>query len=253
VRVGLGADWSTSGSRNLLGELRVARAASLGRIPARDLVAMATRDAAAILGWDKALGTLEPGKRADLVVLAGTGGDPYDALVHADEADVRLVMIDGAPRAGSEALMRALGANGETVRFGDCTRVVALRDAVADPAVPFVELGRAKDEVRGALRTLPQMARILETSVPREPSTPSGGEPPIWYLALDELGGTGAEVRPRLGARPERRKRGGSVPLSQLVQPLDLDPLTISGDDGYWDAVRAQRNLPAEVREGLEA
>ena len=37
----------------------------------------ATRDAAAIIKWQKALGTLEPGKRADVVVIDGKQGDPY--------------------------------------------------------------------------------------------------------------------------------------------------------------------------------
>ena len=80
VRIGLGSDWSPSGSKNLLGELKVAWLYSQhmldGLFSARDLVAMATRDAAAILKWDTALGTLEPGKRADLVVIDGTKGDP---------------------------------------------------------------------------------------------------------------------------------------------------------------------------------
>ena len=53
VRIGLGSDWSPSGSKNLLGELKVAwlySQAMLGALfTARDLVAMATRDATAIL------------------------------------------------------------------------------------------------------------------------------------------------------------------------------------------------------------
>ena len=64
VRIGLGSDWSPSGSKNLLGELKVAWLYSQhlldGLFSARDLVAMATREAAAILKWQKALGTLEP-------------------------------------------------------------------------------------------------------------------------------------------------------------------------------------------------
>ena len=61
VRIGLGSDWSPSGSKNLLGELKVAWLYSKhllgGLFSARDLLAMATRDAAAILKWGKALGT----------------------------------------------------------------------------------------------------------------------------------------------------------------------------------------------------
>jgi imidazolonepropionase-like amidohydrolase len=67
-----------------------------GLFSARELVAMATRDAAAILKWHKVLGTLEPGKRADLVVFAGKTGDPYEALIHAKETSIRLVMIKGS-------------------------------------------------------------------------------------------------------------------------------------------------------------
>ena len=50
VRIGLGSDWSPSGSKNLLGELKVAWLYSQhmlgGLFSARDLLAMATRDAA---------------------------------------------------------------------------------------------------------------------------------------------------------------------------------------------------------------
>ena len=50
VKIGLGSDWSPTGSKNLLGELKVASLYSQhalnGLFTARDLVAMATRDAA---------------------------------------------------------------------------------------------------------------------------------------------------------------------------------------------------------------
>jgi len=63
VRIGLGSDWSPSGSKNLLGELKVAWLYSehllRGSISARDLVAMGTRDAAGILKWQRALGSVE--------------------------------------------------------------------------------------------------------------------------------------------------------------------------------------------------
>ena len=62
---------------------------------------MATRTPAAMLGWDTQLGSLEAGKRADLLVIAGATGDPHTRLVDATEADLRLVMIDGIPRMGT--------------------------------------------------------------------------------------------------------------------------------------------------------
>ena len=58
VRIGLGSDWSPSGSKNLLGELKVATLVSESRprplFGARELVAMATRNGADILKWSSA-------------------------------------------------------------------------------------------------------------------------------------------------------------------------------------------------------
>ena len=70
VRIGLGSDWSPSGSKNLLGELKVAWlvAQQIGGLAKHDIIAMATRTGARILGWGASVGTLEPGKRADLLV-----------------------------------------------------------------------------------------------------------------------------------------------------------------------------------------
>ena len=47
----------------------------------RDIVAMATINAARLLKWDRALGSLEAGKRADVIVIDGRQGDPYDQLI----------------------------------------------------------------------------------------------------------------------------------------------------------------------------
>src|SRR4051794_21365157 len=95
VPIALGGDWSPSGSKNLLGELKAARAAAPPGMSNRDLVAMATSTPARLLGWDGLLGSLQPGARADLIVVDddGHGGsdrdnsaadrDPYRLLIEA--------------------------------------------------------------------------------------------------------------------------------------------------------------------------
>ena len=89
VPVALGSDWAPSGSKNLLGELKAARlarnAAQAPDLTDADLVAMATCTPAVMLGWGTALGSLEAGKRADLIVVPGTSKDPYTALIDATE------------------------------------------------------------------------------------------------------------------------------------------------------------------------
>lgn len=76
VPVGLGTDSTLSNnSLSLFQEMKVAvllqRATTLDgfSLGARDVLTMATREGARVLGWDAEIGTIEPGKQADLVVL----------------------------------------------------------------------------------------------------------------------------------------------------------------------------------------
>jgi cytosine/adenosine deaminase-related metal-dependent hydrolase len=119
VMIGLGSG-SPTGSKNLIGELKVAWLYSQhslnGLFKARDIVAMATRDAAKIVKWHQVLGSIACGMRADLLVIDGAAGDPYDAVIHAGETHIRLVMINGIARYGVSELMALLSPGGETVR-----------------------------------------------------------------------------------------------------------------------------------------
>jgi 5-methylthioadenosine/S-adenosylhomocysteine deaminase len=85
------------------------------------------------------------------------------------------------------------------------------------------------------------------------------GGPVRWALALDELRPTGLELRPRL---PWRRKRTGpelvgpleaGPPLSEILEPLELDPLTVPDDRDFLDLIDEEPNLPAFVAPGLRA
>jgi 5-methylthioadenosine/S-adenosylhomocysteine deaminase len=96
--VALGADWLPSGSTSLLAELKVARrelAAQGLQIPAAELVAMVTSGAAAIAGLQDHLGSLVPGRPADLLVLERHQDDVYENVCQADPGWVELVMIGG--------------------------------------------------------------------------------------------------------------------------------------------------------------
>ena len=77
-----------------------------GVFTARELVEMVTINPARALKWDHLVGSIEPGKLADLVVLDGRDGDPFDQLVRARESSIALVVIGGVPRVGQRSLMR---------------------------------------------------------------------------------------------------------------------------------------------------
>jgi len=259
VRIGIGSDWSPSGSKNLLGELKVAWlvAQQIGGVARPDIIAMATRTAAKILGWGSLLGTLEAGKRADLIVVNGTSADPYDQLIRAKETDITLVVINGVPRFGRNTFMSALGATGEALTIDGQPRTLFLKQDTQDPLVGSIKLSQATATLKDALSKLPALAKALEQPKPvamigrrRAPTT--------WQLALDEIEDTGFDLRPRLRSRhsrqltgPTRRAAEAAKPLSQILQPLELDPLSVVDDPDFLPVLAMERNLPQFVKDGL--
>jgi 5-methylthioadenosine/S-adenosylhomocysteine deaminase len=166
VLVSLGTDWAPSGSRTLLDELKVADRAlrdprvlggSRDTVPElaidgkqgtarqraeqaldRLLVDMVTRNPALALHEYDQIGSIEPGKRADLLLLhrpprrgpsLGIPPSVYRALIDAGEREVELVLVAGQPRAGDSALMTASGAVGAelvTCTVGGFDKAVAI-------------------------------------------------------------------------------------------------------------------------------
>jgi hypothetical protein len=108
VNVALGTDWSISGSHDLLDALRFADQVDNTTwdnvLSAFDLVQMVTTRAARALALDAVLGSIEPGKKADLTVITGGCAAPWSALVGARPSTVRLVLVGGVPLYGDVAL-----------------------------------------------------------------------------------------------------------------------------------------------------
>jgi hypothetical protein len=262
VTIGLGSDWSPTGSKNLLGEMKVAWLYSQqvlnGEFSARDILAMATRNAARILKWDAALGSIEAGKRADLLVIGGRAADPYDALIRAKETDLQLVMINGIARYGVPDLMKHLAPSDETVRVGGQTRRLFLDQANSDPAVAQVPLRQATSRLRAAFRDIAKLAKETEKPKPRRVLDRAM---PAWSLALDEICACGVELGPRLPfdgpgdfTGPDRAPRAltrAAQPLSTLLKPIELNPLTVADDERFFDRIAKQPNVPAPVRDAL--
>ncbi len=109
VRLALGTDWApTNNGMDLFDEMKSAgilnkvAAADPEVMPVDRLLAMATIDAARALGLDRQIGSVEPGKRADVIALAMDGlhlqpwQDIAATLVYSVKGlDVRHVWVDG--------------------------------------------------------------------------------------------------------------------------------------------------------------
>jgi cytosine/adenosine deaminase-related metal-dependent hydrolase len=260
LTIGLGPDWSPSGSKNLLGELKIARLVAYQEqapLSDFDLIALATRNAAKILRWDKQLGTLEPGKRADLLVVSNRDGDPYQHLLTRSEHDIELVVINGVPRYGASQPMRRLlgvGPNVESATIANRRRLLNLHQATSDPTVANLTLKQATDLLKQGLNDLPKLAKNLAALPALHLLDAGAKDGASEFLVLDheELGGV--DVRPHLPdrhghytAEPTPQMLAPSTPLGDLLEPLALDPLTAADDQRFCELLLKERNLPASL------
>lgn len=120
-RVAIGADGAPCNNRlDAFAEMRLAALIHKPRLgadalPAGQVLELATLGGAAALGLAEEIGSIAPGKRADLVVLDLTAphlhpvaGDPVSLVVYAAQAsDVRDVFVDGRPVVLSHELLTA--------------------------------------------------------------------------------------------------------------------------------------------------
>jgi 5-methylthioadenosine/S-adenosylhomocysteine deaminase len=108
ISVSLGADGAACNNRlDMLEEMRLAATLQAvrhapGALTARDALWMATREGARALDLEDEIGSIEPGKRADLIVIErdrphlAPDADPWSTLVYAARGtDVRMTMVDG--------------------------------------------------------------------------------------------------------------------------------------------------------------
>jgi cytosine/adenosine deaminase-related metal-dependent hydrolase len=93
-RLALGSDSRLTGARDLLEELRVAAAHS--DLTPRELLRLVTTDACRVLRVP-AVGGLQVGQYADLLLLRDRGGDPYRQLLDTSRSELCAVVRDGTP------------------------------------------------------------------------------------------------------------------------------------------------------------
>jgi 5-methylthioadenosine/S-adenosylhomocysteine deaminase len=116
ISVCIGSDWGPSGTRNVLGEIKVAALVSKSRgwkLAPFDLVRMITCvPGDALAGpWAVQTGRLQPGALGDVVVIrASRSAEPFAALLAATEQDVQLVVVGGRPLYSNPDLMKVAAA-----------------------------------------------------------------------------------------------------------------------------------------------
>jgi cytosine/adenosine deaminase-related metal-dependent hydrolase len=237
VQAAIGCDWAPSGTKNLLGELKIAKLTSnqlSGLFTDEQLVRMVTTIPAAMIGWDSFLGSVETGKQADLLVIGKADGDPYSALISATESDVAAVLIGGKLRAGRASLIDPTTAGVELIHVANQSMVL---DLVDDPTQPLanVTLQGSIATLSYALEHLPDLAKTFASGQAAFDHLPSRFQ---IRLEMDE--------NLALGVLSGAESIGPGD-----VDPMELDPITSVDDTTFIQRLKANINLPQWLKNGL--
>lgn len=253
ILIALGSDWSPSGSKNLLGELKVAKVYSDKHkkiFSDFELVQLVTINAARVVKWQNALGSIEAGKYADLIVVHGTRGDPYRRLLRSSEADISLVVINGIPRIGTVPLMEPFGLETERWQVGihPQGRILYLSQTPGTAYVGTLSLRISAERLREGLQTLPKPPNFREPPL----AAPGKGRSAERYtLILDNEEEFGQSLRP-LAPAFARPPPEPAKPLEEILVPIELDPLTVADDPiTFFNQLKDQPNLPDYIKTRL--
>lgn len=286
MSISLGSDWAPSGSKNLLGELKVAWLASKHHgdvFTPEELVAMVTINPARANKWDHLLGSIEPGKLADLVAINGRSDDAHEQLLLARETSVTLVTIGGVPRVGQKNLMKRFWPDDDLEQMQEIERYNIERSSRYlylshdDDLLDGLLLSQAIDDLTDAMANLPQLAADVDNGV-GSAITASGsvafsagiadGDGEVWRVAPDFEGddlerayGAARASQPGLdqgdtslvnAAAADAGVVLGAEPYAFWVTaPMALDPITVVEDANHLRTLVRAPNLPDHIRHGL--
>jgi cytosine/adenosine deaminase-related metal-dependent hydrolase len=161
--IALGTDWTPSGSKSLLWEMKVAdqysRQKLNGALSEEDIVRMVTTNPAKIMGWADKVGMIKKGMVADLVVMDDMGKNVYRNLIDSVESNVKLVMVGGDPRYGDASIMTKL--KGDLKSGLEALDELAKRPKLLD----------LKRDVRDGQESLKQIVNAISVAAKMNPKT----------------------------------------------------------------------------------
>jgi Amidohydrolase family len=195
---------------------------------------MVTRNPAQTLRWNDKLGSIEPGKLADLLLIRrpdlgpahGVPPTVYRALIDATEANVELVLIGGDPVAGDVELMTILKPDDHEIVTSGAGGFDKAIDITTDAPIP------EGDETLAELTT--ELEAGLTALGGDHPPAAGGPGPPTntySYLKAHVAGGAAAGL-PDATFNSLLADRVGVLPDDSLnLEPLELPPLFTTDDD----------------------
>ncbi len=267
ILLSIGSDWSPSGSKNLANELKVAKEYSDARggiFTNEELVRMVTTNPAKTLQWENKCGSIEVGKKADILVLKGKDMDEYEQFIVSREKHINLVIIDGIPRFGINRLINKFQADGdpdkERITINKLKRSLYL--AIKDQDNPIdlnINYTDAKKKLVEGLQDLPNLAQQVEgdaTGIAFGAVGLAGRDFEAgaqWVIDADHSDKEDNCARHHIliDGEPsivEDQFAIGASPLSSFIEPVILDESNVEEDKLYFKKLARQINLPEYLK-----
>lgn len=252
IKFCLGCDWSPSGSKNLLEELKIADFVNKkSNQPYSDyeLVCMVTKSAAEVVDWDEYLGVIEAGKMADLLVIQNNV--VYSGLINATESDIKLLIINGTARYGDTHLMEQYYSEQtsdlEKIEVG--TKLKYLNTYAENSEINDLTFTEAKATLTKVTRDLNAFKEEMETKQ-REAITRGGVSSPSSFQ-LDFEEGLHMHEDDIFDEMEEEIVWRGRADI-KMVDSLLLDGAFVDNEEtDYWDRIAQQGNIGKELKDWL--
>lgn len=242
VNISLAPDWTPSGSKSILGELKVADLVNrhqLNRLFSdRELVEMVTINPAVAMGWQQQLGQISPGYLADLVVIDDQVDDAYRNLIIAIEENVKLVMVRGEALYGDASMISLLRSAAQLEALAPAVAASAARQRpkmiapnCAGTSLPVMSFADVAARIQQALR--------LDSAYVATKVAPEQVAKDLLLCGRSMVGATPsvADATQLLACRFQ-------LPFEKTV----LSPLTTRGDPQFFARLAANRNLPPYLK-----
>src|SRR4029079_7158920 len=104
-------------------------------------------------------GVIAESKKADLLVIEGTEGDPYSHLIDALENDILLVMINGKSRLAQQKIAVAKQDGQEVLLIGKTTYILDLNEKTQSGGFHPVSLSRARATLEDGLARIQALTK----------------------------------------------------------------------------------------------
>lgn len=234
INIAIGADWSPTGSKNLMDELKIARRyldfMGIREIDDRELVEMATLNAARAIRLEQVIGRVAEGYQADLLLVPKKRKkNPYTTLIQSTQDDVSLVVVNGQPLYGDPEMIE------EAAKYWE--------DARTPESLPLGAPPHPECKMRKSLR-LPFLSAYDE-SLGKET-----GAPELYHLE-----GIRAELVSKMGAYAQSVRDSGNE--RQIQSLVELDSIYHCEDPAYaarfGTFVELELELNASRRSDLRA